>query len=140
MKNRLLIVLALAALIASSLACAARKYVSDTRVYASTSGGVADDFYNSTSKQILQDGVWVFQPDGTFTARLTVDGAPLSLAGKYQGDDSGKDFLIHLDTNSDGAFEDSLYMNQDDTSFEWRRPSGTLTFYLAPVPIPTEES
>jgi len=117
-------------LILAVLACAERTFA-DLRVYSARPGS-ASLFYDKGTDKILADDVWVFRPDGTFSAVVNADGQRLTLSGRYGGDDAGEDFVFAIDTNGDGKYDDDLYASDDFSYIEWRRESGTTRYSLAP--------
>jgi hypothetical protein len=116
-------------LILATIACA-EKYFVNIRVYAAIPGSYSE-FYDKSANRILQDNVWVFRPDGTFSAIVIVDGERKLLSGKYGADNAGDDMYISIDTNDDGKYDDSLYVSKDSSFIEWRRNNGTLKYLLA---------
>jgi len=109
-----------------------RRIFVDLRVY-SAAQGTANQFYDSTTDKILGEDIWVFRPDGTYSAIVNVDGKILTLSGVYSGDDVGDVFIFSIETNNDHEFDESLYTDPDDdfSFIEWRRESGSLKYYLA---------
>jgi len=131
MANRkLAIITPVAFLILAMLACAEKQFA-NPHVYSATSGP-ANQFYDQTADKILTDDVWVFRPDGTYSAILNVDGQRLMLSGRYGGDNAAEDFFIAIDTDGDGEYDDSLYASDDFSYIEWQRSNGTLKYALAP--------
>jgi hypothetical protein len=130
MNKRLTLAVALAMLVLAILACAERSFT-DTHVYAAMPG-FASEFYDQAADRILQDDVWVFRPDGKYSAIVQVEGNRLTLSGRYGGDDAGNGFYFSIDTNNDGEYDDSLYASEGFSYIEWRRSSGTLKYVLAP--------
>ncbi len=128
MNKRAFLTVILGLVLLAAAACSERRYASFTRVYAADKG-IQETFFDATNNKILQENVWVFQPDGTYTASLSLDGKTVDWAGQYDAHTQGKDFVIAVDTNGDGKYEETLYVN-GDVSVDWRRPSGTQTFYL----------
>ncbi len=129
MIKRAFLIVILVFILLTTAACSERRYASFTRVYAADKG-TQETFYDATNNRILRENVWVIQPDGTFSARLTLDGETVDWAGQYDAHTQGRDFVIAVDTNGDGQYEETLYVN-GDVSVEWRRPAGTLTYYLS---------
>ncbi len=128
-SNLFYILLALLSLVASMLACAERTFT-DLHVYSETPGAI-EEFYDQSTNKILQDNVWVFRSDGTYSAIVNIDGERISLAGKYGGDDVGDDFLFSIDIDNDGTYDDTIFASDDFTFIEWRRESGTLKYFLS---------
>lgn len=125
-SKRLDFIVPLIVLVLAVLACA-EKHFGNLRVYSATLGSVGQ-FYDQTADRILADDVWVFRPNGTFSAVVNVDGQKLTLSGKYGGDDAGKDFFFSIDTNNDGKYDDNLYASNDFSYIEWRREGGILKY------------
>jgi len=123
------IILALLALIATTLACAEKTFA-DLHVY-SDSPGAVEQFYDRAADKILKENVWVFHPDGSYSANVEVDGESLILSGKYGGDDAGDEFLFSIDTDNDGNYDETFFVGDDFSLIEWRRESGTLKYFLA---------
>jgi len=131
MTNRKFALITLVAfLVLAMLACAEKQFV-NPHVYAAISGS-ANQFYDQTTDKLLADDVWVFRPDGTYSAIVNVDGQRLMLSGRYGGDNAAEDFFIAIDTDGDGEYDDSLYASDDFSYIEWRRSDGTLKYVLAP--------
>lgn len=123
------ILLAVLALVVSTLACAEKTFT-DLHVY-SASFGTVGQFYDQATDKILEENVWVFRSDGSYTAIVNIDGEIITLTGKYGGDDVGDDFLFSIDTNNDGNYDEQIFASDDFSFIEWRRESGTLKYYLA---------
>ena len=128
-NNLLCVLLALLALIVSTLACAERTFT-DLHVY-SASPGTVEQFYDRTADKILKENVWVFRSDASYTANLKVDGERMTLSGKYGGDDVGDEFLFSIDIDNDGSYDETIFASDDFSFIEWRRESGTLKYFLA---------
>ena len=108
-----------------------RRIFADLHVYSAVVG-TTSQFYDSTTDKILGENIWVFRPDGTYSAIVNVDGNTLTLSGVYSGDDVGNnDFIFSIETNNDHEFDESLYTDGVFSFLEWRRDSGTLKYYLA---------
>ncbi len=138
MCRRLLVLTSISVLLLlASAGCSGRRYTTNMRVY-SADKGPQETFYDATNSKILQENVWVFQPDGTYAAKLTLDGQLVDWAGQYDAHNQGKDFVIAVDTNEDGRYEETLFVNRD-ISVEWQRPGGSLTYYLVIPSGDTEE-
>ncbi len=107
-----------------------RRTFVDLHVYSATSG-TANQFYDSTIDKILGEDIWVFRPNGTYSAIVNVGGKILTLSGVYSGDDVGDDFIFSIETNNDSKFDESLYSDDNFSFIEWRHKSGTLKYLLA---------
>jgi len=112
-----------------TFACADKQF-GNIRIYAAIPGS-SSDFYDKSKNRILQDNVWVFLPDGTFSAIVIADDKRNIFSGKYGADNAGEDMFISIDTNGDGKFDDSLFLSKDSLFIEWRRKDGTLKYLLA---------
>lgn len=130
MKNRIQLSLSLIALIITVLACGYKTF-GNLRIYSSTSGS-ASQFYDATADTILAENVWVFYPEGKYKAIVIIDGKQTILRGKYGAEDRGDDFIISIDTDNDGKFDDELYPDHNSSYFEWHHENNIVTYYLAP--------
>lgn len=128
--RRLAPLIGLTALLVAGLACGGRVFT-DLRVYSLEPGSQAD-FYDSEADVILKDNVWVFRPDGTFEARITVTDTLTSLLGHYEGDNIGSGFVMFLDFDGDQVFEDEVSVADDNSYIEWEHQGQTYRFVLAP--------
>ena len=129
------LVIPLLALILSTLACA-EKYFDNTQVYSAEKGTV-EEFYDTKNDKILADNVWVFKPDGTYSALINIGGQKRLLSGKYGGDNlSNHEFAFSIDTNNDGQYDDNLWIIDGDFAvIEWRREDATLRYFqITPFP------
>jgi len=130
MKRRTQLSVVFIALIFTTLACGYKTFGS-VRVYSSTSGSVSQ-FYDANTDTILKDDVWIFYPNGKYKAVVIVDEKRTSLHGKYGAEDMGDIFVILIDTDGDGKFDEELYPDHKSTYFEWRHENNVVTYYLSP--------
>ena len=107
-----------------------RRVFVDLHVYSATSG-TAEQFYDLVNDKILGENIWVFRPNGTYSAILNLDGKILTLSGVYSGDDVGDDFIFSIETSNDHEFDESLYTDDEFSFIEWRRENGVIKYYLA---------
>lgn len=106
-----------------------RRIFADLRVYSATTGTI-NQYYDSATDKILSKNIWVFRPDGTYSAIVNIDGKTLNLSGVYSGDGSESGFIFSIETNNDSHFDESLYTDDSFSFIEWRRESGTLKYFL----------
>jgi hypothetical protein len=102
----------------------------DLRVYSATPG-TPNQFYDPIADKLLREDVWVFRPNGTYKAEVSVDGEILELSGVYAGDQTGQGFIFSIETNNDSTFDESLYTDDNFSFIEWRRDGESLKYYLA---------
>jgi hypothetical protein len=123
--------LVLSILVSASLACAGRVF-DELHVYSSPTRSLAD-VYDPSTDTILAENVWVFRPDGTFSAQLIINGDQLIMSGTYEGDDTGTGFFFLLDTDGDGKNDEEVELDveEDEYSFiSWEYGSDTFLFWL----------
>ncbi len=99
-------------------------------VYSATPGSV-DQYYDAASETIRGEDVWVFRPNGTYSAVLRVDGKINRWSGSYSFDDVGDDMMFFIETNGDSNYDVQLYTAEGFPYVEWRRQSGPIRYVRA---------
>ncbi len=109
---------------------ASRRPFGAIHVYSATPGSV-DQYYDAASDTIRGEDVWVFHPNGIYSAVLCVDGKIKRWSGSYSFDGVGDDMMFFIETNGDGNYDVQLYTAEGFPYIEWRRQSGTIRYVRA---------
>ena len=129
-RRRMTFFILIIAVIAITFACAGRIFEKQ-HIFSNPIRQI-NEVYDYSTDTIIADDVWVFNPDGTFKAKIKDSSKILEITGTYSGDDIGERYLFFLFINddNDADYEVQLDTENDLYSFiEWKNGDNSIIRY-----------